>query len=73
MLRYEDLDADPVGVAGEVLGFLGLKLPPGRPIETRHRRLADELNAEWIDRYRAELAERSRSAPSGKARPLPGW
>lgn len=54
-VRYEDLDADPVGVAGEVLDFLGLELPPGRPIETRHRRLADELNAYWIDRYRAEL------------------
>ena len=58
MVRYEDLDADPVGVACEVLDFLGLKLPNGRLIKTRQRRLADEINAHWIDRYRAELAER---------------
>lgn len=57
-VRYEDVDADPVGVAREVLDFLGLDLAPGRPIETRHRRLADELNAQWIDRYRAESTER---------------
>ena len=57
-VRYEELDADPVGVAGEILDFLGLKLPPGRQINTHNRRLADELNAEWIDRYRAELTER---------------
>lgn len=67
VVRYEDLDADPVGVARGVLDFLGLELPPGRPIETRHRRLADALNAEWIHRYRAESAERSiPSAKSGK-------
>ena len=59
MVRYEDLDADPVGVACGILDFLGLKIPPGRLIKTRHRRLADELNALWIDRYRAELTERS--------------
>ena len=58
MVRYEDLDADPVGVACEILGFLGLKLPPGSVITTRQRRLADEINARWIDRYRAELTER---------------
>ena len=58
VVRYEDLDADPVGVACEVLNFLGLKLPPGRLIKARNRRLADELNGQWIDRYRAELTER---------------
>lgn len=58
MVRYEDLDADPVGVAREILDFLGLKLPPGRLIKTRGRRLADELNAQWIERYQAELTER---------------
>ena len=50
-MRYEDLDADPVGVTCEILDFLGLKLPPGRLIKSRHRRLADELNTQWIDRY----------------------
>lgn len=59
LVRYEDLEADPVGATSGILDFLGLKLPPGRRIKTRHRRLADELNAQWIDRYRAESAERS--------------
>jgi LPS sulfotransferase NodH len=67
MVRYEDLDADPVGVACKILDFLGLKLPPGRLIKTRQRRLADELNTQWIDRYRAELTERlTISSESGK-------
>ena len=56
VVRYEDLDADPAATAREILDFLGLELPSGRPIETRNRRLADELNARWIDRYRAEAA-----------------
>ena len=38
----------------KTLDFLGIRLPPGRTIEARNRRLADELSAEWIDRYRAE-------------------
>lgn len=59
VVRYEDLDADPVGAAREILGFLGLVLPPGFQIKARNRRLADELNVQWIDRYRTELAERS--------------
>ena len=58
LVRYEDLDADPVGVTCGILDFLQLELPPGRKIQTRHRRLADDLNAQWIDRYRAEQAER---------------
>ena len=51
---YEDLDADPAGVTRDTLDFLGIRLPPGRAIKARNRRLADELSAEWIDRYRAE-------------------
>jgi trehalose 2-sulfotransferase len=54
---YEDLDADPVGVTHGVLDSLGLELPPGRTIVARHRRLADEINSQWIDRYRRERAE----------------
>ena len=48
---YEELADDPAGVARQVLEFLGLDLPAGRDIVARHQRLADELNAEWIDRY----------------------
>ncbi len=69
VVRYEDLDADPVGVARDVLGFLGLKLPPGGRIKTRHRRLADELSAEWIDRYRAESRTIRQRAVGGAAWP----
>jgi LPS sulfotransferase NodH len=51
---YEDLDRDPVGVTSSVLHALGLDLPVGSPVQTRHRRLADRLNAQWVERYRAE-------------------
>ena len=52
-VRYEDLSADPVNVARAVLDVLGLELPRGRQVKVRHRRLGDQLNAEWIGRYRA--------------------
>ena len=58
LVRYEDLAADPVGETCGILDFLKLELPPGREIQTRHRRLADDLNAQWIDRYCAKQAER---------------
>lgn len=50
-VRYEDLDADPIGIASGVLGFLGLDLPAGREITVRHKRLADDLNAQWVASY----------------------
>ena len=62
MVRYEDFDGNPVGVACEILEFLGLKLPPRCLIRAHQKRLADELNAQWIDRYRAELTERMNSS-----------
>ena len=49
---YEELAADPVRVAAGVLGCLGLELPAGCEITVRHKRLADELNARWIESYR---------------------
>ena len=52
LVLYEELAADPVRVASGVLGFLGLDLPAGREITVRHKRLADELNARWIESYR---------------------
>jgi len=57
-VRYEDLDTDQAGVTRDICGFLGIELPPGLEIRARHRRLSDELNTRWIDRYRAEAAER---------------
>jgi LPS sulfotransferase NodH len=48
-VRYEDLDADNVGVAAGVLDVLGVRATG--PIVPRHRRQADDLNREWIARY----------------------
>lgn len=53
-MLYEELDANPVGVTRGVLDFLGLELPVSTEIVVRHRRLADHLSAQWINRYRAE-------------------
>ena len=53
VVRYEDLAADMVEVTRGILDFLGLSLPAGREIRPRHRRQADRLNDEWINRYRA--------------------
>jgi len=55
---YEELSVDPVGITHRVLDFLDLELPPGQELAVQHRRLADELNAQWIARYQAELLRR---------------
>jgi LPS sulfotransferase NodH len=62
---YEELDDDPVGIASGVLGFLGLDLPAGREITVRHKRLADELNARWVESYRLHEARERQGRPSG--------
>ncbi|GAA1437057.1 Stf0 family sulphotransferase [Microlunatus lacustris] len=51
-LTYEDLAEDPIGAAAAVLEHLGLVLLPERTITVRDRRQADDLNADWITRYR---------------------
>lgn len=56
---YEDLDADPVAVTGGVLDYLGLAFAPRGEIVGRHRRLADEVSTQWVDRYRTERTEGS--------------
>jgi LPS sulfotransferase NodH len=58
LVRYEELAAEPVRIARSVLGFLGLDLPADREIVVRYRRLADELNAQWIDGYRLQDLDR---------------
>ncbi|WP_167459254.1 MULTISPECIES: Stf0 family sulfotransferase [Streptomyces] len=57
-VRYEELDTDMAGVTEGILTFLGLSSPDGRAIVPRHKRQADELNDQWIERYRAESAQR---------------
>ncbi|MEV4481599.1 Stf0 family sulfotransferase [Micromonospora coxensis] len=54
VVRYEELDRDMVTTTRGILDFLGLRLPPGRTVAARHRRQADDLNQQWITRYRAE-------------------
>ncbi|MFE9204447.1 Stf0 family sulfotransferase [Micromonospora sp. NPDC007230] len=59
VVRYEDLDRDMVAITRGILGFLGLDLPEaGRSITAQHHRQADDLNRQWIKRYRAAVAER---------------
>lgn len=58
-VRYEDLAADVDGTTREVLQFLGLRPDDGQTITARDRRQADELNADWIARYRAGSEPRS--------------
>ncbi|MEU5941446.1 Stf0 family sulfotransferase [Micromonospora sp. NPDC047548] len=53
VVSYEELDADMVGVTHAVLDFLGLALPDGAAVVARHQRQADDVNREWIRRYRA--------------------
>jgi trehalose 2-sulfotransferase len=53
-VRYAELAADPAGVTRDLLSFLGLDLPAGREVRAQHERLADGLNGQWIQRYRAE-------------------
>lgn len=49
---HEELSVDPVGVTRGILDFLCLELPANREILVQHQRLADELNTQWIQRYR---------------------
>lgn len=50
-VTYEELAADPLRSAQDVLDHLGLEVPPGRDLVVAHHRQADELNAEWISRF----------------------
>ncbi|WP_319462436.1 Stf0 family sulfotransferase [Micromonospora sp. RTP1Z1] len=73
-VRYEDLAADPTGVARGTLDVLGLDLPADAVIRPRHRRRADALNQEWIARHRAGATTRSpgRSADGDVPHPAAG-
>jgi LPS sulfotransferase NodH len=52
-VRYEDVVADPRRAVQEVLDRLGVDLPSDWRPESPHRRQADEVNADWVRRYRA--------------------
>lgn len=51
-VRYEDLAADPLRTAQGVLDHLGLQLPPDRQLVIGHQQQADDVNADWVSRFR---------------------
>jgi|tagenome__1003787_1003787.scaffolds.fasta_scaffold20835650_2 LPS sulfotransferase NodH len=54
-ISYEHLDEDMVATTHGILDFLGVDAPDrARAIVPRHRRQADDLNRQWIRRYRAQ-------------------
>ena len=53
-VSYEELAADPLGTAREVLDHLGLGVPSERHLVVGHRRQADGVNADWVAKFRAE-------------------
>jgi len=57
---YEDMVADPMGVVGNALHFLGAELNPDVVIQSRYQKLSSGLNAEWLERFqrrqRAQLS-----------------
>ncbi|MGC4788716.1 Stf0 family sulfotransferase [Micromonospora sp. DT178] len=58
VVRYEELAEDMVATTCGVLDFLGLDVPAdGCAVVARHQRQADELNRQWIARYRAEMTD----------------
>jgi trehalose 2-sulfotransferase len=53
-LSYDELAADMSGAVQGILDVLGVQLPDGRAITPRHHRQADDLNAQWTTRFRAD-------------------
>lgn len=61
-ISYEDLILDPAVVTSGILAHLGLDIPDELAVTPRHQQQFDEVNTDWIPRYRAEsdgTAERS--------------
>ena len=53
VVTYEELVADMPATTGRILPFLGLDVPVGYVTAPFARRLSDEVNPEWVRRYRA--------------------
>ncbi|SDT45553.1 Stf0 family sulfotransferase [Microlunatus soli] len=55
-VTYEELSADPVDTAHGVLDHLGLQLPAGRELVVGHRKQADRVNSDWVERFGSHRA-----------------
>ncbi len=55
-VAYEELAADPLLTAHNVLDFLSLDVPPDQHLVIGHHRQADHLNADWVARIKAHRA-----------------
>lgn len=51
---YEDLETDPETVTLKVLEFLDLSVPEGTTLNAPNKRLADETNRSWKERFESE-------------------
>lgn len=71
VVTYEKLVADPARTVKEILDHLNVQPTSGWRPSSLHPRQADEVNAEWVRRYRAALDVRSRG-PSMVWGPGPG-
>jgi len=52
-VTYEDLVADPRSTTEAILRHLNLGLPPEWRPSPPHKRQADQVNSDWVQRYRA--------------------
>jgi LPS sulfotransferase NodH len=52
-VTYEELVADPGGIVKGILHHLNVEPPSGWRASSPHSRQADELTADWVQRYRA--------------------
>ena len=63
VVKYEDLDGDPVVTTRSLMRFLGLRIPAGLKIVAPNKRMADEVTIEWMARYRAMATAENLSIP----------
>lgn len=54
IVYYEELSKDPVNVTRATLNHLGIELPQDITLTSDNKRIADDLNEEWITRFKAE-------------------
>ena len=55
-ISYDDLSADPTAEVARICAALGVTPPLAGSLRPRVARLADASSADWMRRYRADLA-----------------